>query len=511
MAINKVEYGGQVLIDLTADTVSADTLKKDYTAHAANGEVIVGTMEGGTSGELQVDNTVLSYGIAGEDSENQVLAAIQPFNLKRTLTTHEAYYTYTDFSNMYSNSGCGSCLIVLGVDRILHLMPNSKKWCIATYNSFPTDTQPSSLEFFDESFLIQEIQKVQLDETHYLILFLKSTGSGVVRILTITDEGYTLSESTTITIASISYLRAGNIASSYKISNNKVLLYTASYIIYITISNDYSITVTSQKISSLDSIKTRTHLFYLGNNKFVEIGMSGSSLVGYFFEYNPELDSMSFLFKTSTTTGYADELNNSIPDIIQLDEKTFYVLFNYRKDSKYGGTLIGYELTFNDDYSIATKGTKLSLTNNFSTYVNYIISYKLPNGDILVCGSEGTNTPYWYLLRKRGGVWIKVISVYSTSGYIDDLYQNRTLPASDIWIDNDGNYYLYVIGNNQVGNSSYSNNGISGYKYYVGNYNIKSATLGSQMIIGITKNKLINGQTIEFLSPTTYMPFDLRR
>lgn len=52
MAINKVEYGGQVLIDLTADTVSADTLKKDYTAHAANGEVIVGTMEGGSKTPL---------------------------------------------------------------------------------------------------------------------------------------------------------------------------------------------------------------------------------------------------------------------------------------------------------------------------------------------------------------------------------------------------------------------------------------------------------------------------
>lgn len=510
MAINKVEYGGQVLIDLTADTVSADTLKKDYTAHAANGEVIVGTMEGGTSGELQVDNTVLSYGIAGEDSENQVFAAIQPFNLKRTLTTLEAYYTYTDFSQMYNLTGSGSCLIVLGVDRILHLMPNFQKWCIATYNSFPTDTQPSSLEFFDESFSIQEIQKVQLDETHYLILFLKSNGASAVRILTITDEGYTLSESTTITAGSGSFY-AGNIASSYKISNSKVLLYTGSYIQYITISNDYSITVTSQNMSSLNTYKTRRHLFYLGNNKFVEFGMSNSSLVGYFLEYNPELDSMSFLFKTSSTTGYSDQTYNSIPDIIQLDEKTFYVLFNYRRDVSYGGTLIGYELTFNDDYSIATKGANLSMTTNFSTYVSYIISYKLPNGDILVCGSQGEDTPYWYLLRKQGGVWIKVISVYSSSNYIDDLYQNYTLPASDIWIDNDGNCYLYVIGNNQVSNSSYSNNGISGYKYYVGNYNIKSATLGSQMIIGITKNKLINGQTIEFLSPTTYIPFDLRR
>lgn len=45
MAISKVIYGGQTLIDLTNDTVTADKLKKGYTAHGANGEVINGTCE----------------------------------------------------------------------------------------------------------------------------------------------------------------------------------------------------------------------------------------------------------------------------------------------------------------------------------------------------------------------------------------------------------------------------------------------------------------------------------
>lgn len=45
MAISKVIYGGQTLIDLTADTVTADKLKKGYTAHGADGEVIEGTCE----------------------------------------------------------------------------------------------------------------------------------------------------------------------------------------------------------------------------------------------------------------------------------------------------------------------------------------------------------------------------------------------------------------------------------------------------------------------------------
>lgn len=43
MAISKVIYGGNTLIDLTADTVTADKILKNYTAHGADGEKITGT------------------------------------------------------------------------------------------------------------------------------------------------------------------------------------------------------------------------------------------------------------------------------------------------------------------------------------------------------------------------------------------------------------------------------------------------------------------------------------
>lgn len=45
MPYNKVIYYGQNLIDLTADTVTADKLFKGVTAHAASGSVITGTAE----------------------------------------------------------------------------------------------------------------------------------------------------------------------------------------------------------------------------------------------------------------------------------------------------------------------------------------------------------------------------------------------------------------------------------------------------------------------------------
>ena len=44
-AKNKVVYGSTVLIDLTADTVTADKILTSYTAHDASGTVITGTCD----------------------------------------------------------------------------------------------------------------------------------------------------------------------------------------------------------------------------------------------------------------------------------------------------------------------------------------------------------------------------------------------------------------------------------------------------------------------------------
>lgn len=45
MANSKIIYNGNVLIDLTADTVKADKLLKGYTAHGADGEVVNGSCD----------------------------------------------------------------------------------------------------------------------------------------------------------------------------------------------------------------------------------------------------------------------------------------------------------------------------------------------------------------------------------------------------------------------------------------------------------------------------------
>lgn len=44
MAISKIIYGNETLIDLTSDTIQASKLLEGRTAHGANGELIVGSL-----------------------------------------------------------------------------------------------------------------------------------------------------------------------------------------------------------------------------------------------------------------------------------------------------------------------------------------------------------------------------------------------------------------------------------------------------------------------------------
>lgn len=66
MAISKVVYGGNTLIDLTADTIKKDKILKGYTAHGADGEPIVGTCEfdANTQDATATDAEILSGKVA---------------------------------------------------------------------------------------------------------------------------------------------------------------------------------------------------------------------------------------------------------------------------------------------------------------------------------------------------------------------------------------------------------------------------------------------------------------
>ena len=65
MAINKVVYNGNTLIDLTGDTVTADKLMQGYTAHDRSGALINGTILDGNNLEYGLtDGTLPLVGVA---------------------------------------------------------------------------------------------------------------------------------------------------------------------------------------------------------------------------------------------------------------------------------------------------------------------------------------------------------------------------------------------------------------------------------------------------------------
>lgn len=61
MAYNKVEVNGETLIDLTSDTVTADTLVSGRTAHLASGEKVTGTFEPVTQEQIDALSTYTGY------------------------------------------------------------------------------------------------------------------------------------------------------------------------------------------------------------------------------------------------------------------------------------------------------------------------------------------------------------------------------------------------------------------------------------------------------------------
>lgn len=66
MAISKVIYGTNTLIDLTSDTIAAPKVLSGYTAHGANGEPITGSLQW----RYGIQNTLLYLDRASVSSRN---------------------------------------------------------------------------------------------------------------------------------------------------------------------------------------------------------------------------------------------------------------------------------------------------------------------------------------------------------------------------------------------------------------------------------------------------------
>lgn len=115
MAYNKIEANGKTLIDLTSDTVTADTLVSGRTAHLASGERVTGTFEPvtGVKGNAEstyrkgdVNLTAANIGAVNKTGDTMIgLLGIQTDNIDRngefptSTTTANAFLTLRDKDN----------------------------------------------------------------------------------------------------------------------------------------------------------------------------------------------------------------------------------------------------------------------------------------------------------------------------------------------------------------------------------------------------------------------------
>lgn len=112
MAVNRVDYGGSTLIDLTADTVTADSLLSGFTAHGADGEPIIGTADGvhvasATKAPSSNATSISFSGLAAQPKAFMLIATTQ-------ITLSSTYYVTavtSDGTNTYGTyvrKGSGS-------------------------------------------------------------------------------------------------------------------------------------------------------------------------------------------------------------------------------------------------------------------------------------------------------------------------------------------------------------------------------------------------------------------
>lgn len=120
MAINKVIYGGETLIDLTGDTVDAAHLLSGYTAHDKSGAVITGTNT--FDSDTSEDTAAVAEILAGKTAHARgaALTGTMPNNgaVSGTISTKAGQYTvpqgYHDGSGKVGISSTEQAKIIAG-------------------------------------------------------------------------------------------------------------------------------------------------------------------------------------------------------------------------------------------------------------------------------------------------------------------------------------------------------------------------------------------------------------
>lgn len=151
MSFNKVIYGGRTLIDLAADTVTEDSLLEGYTAHKADGSVIIGKFKGGSETE-EIDRILTSGLTDGYKyflDDGTIISNDKTNGLKLTKTFSDNFKTCTTVLTNEDEMELGrtvktysdDCLVVTTTDHLGRKLVKTFNATLKTCVSVLTDAE----------------------------------------------------------------------------------------------------------------------------------------------------------------------------------------------------------------------------------------------------------------------------------------------------------------------------------------------------------------------------------
>lgn len=198
MAINKVVYGGDTLIDLTSDTVTPPKLKIGAVAHAANGNTIQGELAGvyyGTTAPspsdapVWIDPSGTANAIGTEDVKYKIYNSVTDLGLASGNAT---------ITNTYAAMPASSILICQATDFLSSEVPNN-------YGIVEI------VHFNASRGIIHFYSKEMSDGDYRMFLNSSNIPTGVWLSITTTDTGWIDCRSENITAGILNYRIKDNV------------------------------------------------------------------------------------------------------------------------------------------------------------------------------------------------------------------------------------------------------------------------------------------------------------
>ena len=201
MAVNKVEYGGSTLIDLTSDTVTADNLLSGYTAHDKSGTLITGTLDPYKPEILVVVNAAATVSVVVGDSSAGVY--LQPSYHEDNVWMYEIPYYGTWMVGVSSMFGNASQNVVVDTVKIYKVEANiassfeESSWATiqyATKNGYASGLWQvgDTKTYQDTSGNTRTVEIVDIGDSSMVLDLAKLYDSGPLAVQTGPTSGYAI-------------------------------------------------------------------------------------------------------------------------------------------------------------------------------------------------------------------------------------------------------------------------------------------------------------------------------